>query len=491
MSNIIFLMADQLRFDLLQAYGDQQCDTPHLDALANQSTVFEHHYTVCPLCVPARSSLMTGLYPRQHGAIINGWFPEERDHGTVNADLDLIPNRIAARGYDVYHAGIQHVRTAGGFDANCPDVKFLGPTSVGSHHRALHKRGLMLPDMTVFRDPVLEHADGQSRVTSGTSARTAVWPLREDLFYDSVITQKMVKAIQEHDGSKPLCLYGMFWLPHPPLWAPRKWAHMYHPDNIGMPDTVGKWYQGMPALQLANTAGQLGSHVPIEHWAHVWAMYMGMTSMLDHHVGLIVSALKDKGLFDDTLLVFTSDHGEMLGSHRLFQKMCLYEESVRVPLMVKTPGQKSARRITEMTDHLDLAAALLEQSGSDPITDSTGKSLLSLAHGQPNNRPRKTMYAAYDGSSGCGFAHRMIRTSTHKFIHNVGDKPELYDMIEDPQETRNYANHPKVAPLQNKLASLLNSWMDQLDDPMARAELMPDQSGEQTKTVDPGDSMMG
>ncbi|MAX24597.1 MAG: hypothetical protein CMJ19_08835 [Phycisphaeraceae bacterium] len=181
----------------------------------------------------------------------------------------------------------------------------------------------------------------------------------------------------------------------------------------------------------------------------------------------------------------------MLGSHRLFQKMCLYEESVRVPLMVKTPGQKSARRITEMTDHLDLAAALLEQSGSDPITDSTGKSLLSLAHGQPNNRPRKTMYAAYDGSSGCGFAHRMIRTSTHKFIHNVGDKPELYDMIEDPQETRNYANHPKVAPLQNKLASLLNSWMDQLDDPMARAELMPDQSGEQTKTVDPGDSMMG
>ncbi len=215
MSNIIFLMADQLRFDLLQAYGDQQCDTPHLDALANQSTVFEHHYTVCPLCVPARSSLMTGLYPRQHGAIINGWFPEEREHGTVNAGLDLIPNRIAAQGYDVYHAGIQHVRTAGGFDANCPDVKFLGPTSVGSHHRALHKRGLMLPDMTVFRDPVLEHAEGQSRVTSGTSARTAVWPLREDLFYDSVITQKMVNAIQEHDDSKPLCLYGMFWLPHP------------------------------------------------------------------------------------------------------------------------------------------------------------------------------------------------------------------------------------------------------------------------------------
>ena len=244
-------------------------------------------------------------------------------------------------------------------------------------------------------------------------------------------------------------------------------------------------------MQLANTTGQLGSHVPIEHWAHVWAMYMGMTSMLDDCVGRIVTALKEAGLFEDTLLVFTSDHGEMLGSHRLFQKMCLYEESVRVPLLVKTPGQKSPRRVTEMTDHLDLTAALLQQAGSDPITDSTGKSLLPLAHGQPNNRPRKSVFSAYDGSSGCGFAHRMVRTSTHKFIHNIGDKSELYDMIEDPHETRNYANHPKVAPLQNKLANLLNGWMDQLDDPLPRAELMKESTNEQAKSSDPGDSMMG
>ncbi|MBL4702639.1 MAG: sulfatase-like hydrolase/transferase, partial [Phycisphaeraceae bacterium] len=155
MSNIIFLMADQLRYDMLDAYGDQQCDTPHLDSLASQGTVFEHHYTMCPLCVPARSSLMTGLYPRQHGAIINGWFPEEREAGTVKEEAQLIPNKIVDCGYDVYHAGIQHVRTAKGFERACPDVKFIGPSSVGRHHRALHKRGLMLPDMTVFRDPVL------------------------------------------------------------------------------------------------------------------------------------------------------------------------------------------------------------------------------------------------------------------------------------------------------------------------------------------------
>ena len=175
MSNIIFLMADQLRYDLLDAYGDQQCDTPNLDALADEATVFEHHYTICPLCVPARSSLMTGLYPRQHGAIINGWFPEEREHGTVNANIDLIPNRIADQGYDVYHAGIQHVRTTGGFEKACPNVNFIGPSSVGKHHRMLHKKGLMLPDMSVFRNPVLEHSEGKQRITAGTSARTAVW----------------------------------------------------------------------------------------------------------------------------------------------------------------------------------------------------------------------------------------------------------------------------------------------------------------------------
>ena len=491
MSNIIFLMADQLRYDLLDAYGDQQCDTPNLDALADEATVFEHHYTICPLCVPARSSLMTGLYPRQHGAIINGWFPEEREHGTVNANIDLIPNRIADQGYDVYHAGIQHVRTTGGFEKACPNVNFIGPSSVGKHHRMLHKKGLMLPDMSVFRNPVLEHSEGKQRITAGTSARTAVWPLREDLFYDSVVCKNIVKTINEHDKSNPLCLCGMFWLPHPPLWAPRKWAHKYHPDQVNLPPTIGKWYQGMPALQLANTAGQLGSHVPTEHWAHVWAMYMGMTSLLDDYVGQVIDALKENDLYDDTMIVFTSDHGEMLGSHRLFQKMCLYEESVRVPLMVKTPGQKSARRVIEMTDHLDLTAAMVEQSGAAAIEDSTGKSLLPLANGQPNNRPRKTIFAAYDGSSGQGYVHRMVRTNTHKFIHNIGDKPELYDMIEDPHETRNYANHPKVAPLQNKLASLLNGWMDQLDDPHPKAELMRESPRQQIQSADPGDSMMG
>ena len=155
--NIVVVLVDDMGWSDIGCYGSE-IPTPHLDALTQQSTVFEHHYTICPLCVPTRSSMMTGLYPRQHGAIINGWFPEEREHGTVKAELDLVPNRISAKGYDVYHAGIQHVRTSGGFEANCPDVKFIGPSSVGSHHRQLHKKGLMLPDMTVFRDPVLEHA---------------------------------------------------------------------------------------------------------------------------------------------------------------------------------------------------------------------------------------------------------------------------------------------------------------------------------------------
>ncbi len=486
MPNLIFLMADQLRFDMLGAYGDHQCDTPNLDALTEQSTVFEQHHTPCPLCVPARSSLMTGLYPYQHGATINGWLREERSHGMVREGLDLLPNRLSDAGYHVIHAGVQHVRLAGHFEKACDRTRFIGPLSAGRHHRDLRKRGLMLPDMDAFRDPVVEHNQEQPITTVGTSSRTAVWPLRKDLFYDATLTRRMVRAIDKHDTDQPLCLMGMFWLPHPPLWVPRHWAHLKHPEQVQLPETIGQWYPGMPALQLSNLPGQLGSHVPIEHWAHVWALYMGMVTMLDSCIGEITDALKRQNMFDDTVIVFTSDHGEMLGSHRLYQKMCLYDEAVRVPLLVKTPGQKNARRVSEMSDHLDLTATLLDYAGQESINDSSGRSLRSLAEGHPNNRPRRELFAAYDGNSGRGYRHRMIRTSTHKFIHNVGDHPELYDMIEDPHETRNFAGNPKVAPLQNRLAEKLNHWLDQMNDDQPRAPIM-DIPAEEEKKTEPSD----
>jgi arylsulfatase A-like enzyme len=468
--HLIFLMADQLRFDVLGPYGDTQCPTPKLDLLAERACVFERHFTNCPLCVPMRSSLMTGLHTHQHGAIINGWLPGERQYGLIRPDLPLLPQRLADAGYDVHHIGVQHVRSQPSLERRCPGVTFTGPASAGEHHRELTGRGLLLGDLSTFRDPVLEHDNGKPTIFAGTSPRAAVFPLREDLFYDCTLTQKMVQAIEEHEKSdKPLALLGMFWLPHPPLWGPRAWATLVPPDAVKLPPTVGHWYAGMPVMQLANVPGQLGAHVSMEQWRASWAVYLGMVALLDRCVGRVLAALDKAGLFDDALIVFTSDHGEMLGSHRLYQKMCLYDEAVRAPLLMKLPGQSRSRRVTELSDHLDLPATLLAAAEAPALENSTGRSLLPLAEGRHGEQPRAHVFAAYDGNAGRGYAHRMVRSTLYKFIHNIGDQPELYDLLEDPFETRNLAGTAELAAQEQSLRDALNAWMDSVGDPAPRA----------------------
>jgi len=466
--HILYLMTDQLRSDVLGAYGDEQCETPMLDLLAERSAIFDQHYTPCPSCVPARSSAMTGLYPHQHGALINGWFKAERQSGTVRSDVNLLPDRLSETGYRTVHVGVQHVRMSPQFELQCPNVEFIGPDSVGRHHRELQDRGLILGDMTTFREPIIDYNNGSPVVSAGTAPRVAVFPLREDMFYDAVLADKMVDVIQHHDPARPLAMFGMFWLPHPPLWAPRAFAEMVDPSQVVCPPTVGRWYGGMPVMQLANIPGQLGVHATIEQWHLVWAVYLGMVAMMDKCVGKVLAALDHAGMFEDTAIAFTSDHGDMLGSHSLYQKMVLYDEVARVPMLLKMPGQTTIRRVTELTNHLDVVATLLDIAGAEPFEQSPGKSLRPIAEGVPNHEPRPYTFAGYDGNAGRSFAHRMARNATHKLIHNVGDRNELYDMIEDPYETRNLAKKDEVQDVREELRDALNAWMDEVEDDQER-----------------------
>ena len=462
--HIIYIMADQLRYDMLSAYGGQQCPTPKLDILSNRCSIFDAHYTPCPLCVPARTSAWTGLYPHQHGALINGWFKNDRKYGETRPDVQVLPDILSDLDYHVVHAGVQMVRMVPEMEERCSDVQFIGPSSVGRHHKDLAERNLMLGDMTAFRDPVIDYDNGEPLISAGTAPRVAVFPLREDLFYDSVMTDKMIEVVQKHDSDKPLALFAMYWLPHPPLWAPRQYAEMIDPNQVHLPPTVGHWYGGMPVMQLANLPGQLGAHISMEQWRMAWSVYMGMVALLDKCIGRLLAALDRAGIIDDALLVFTSDHGDMLGSHRMYQKGCLYDEAARVPMLMKMPGQTSSHRVTELTNHLDLTATVLELAGTDPIRGSSGKSLKNVGNANPSSHPRRHLFASYDGNAGRAFAHRMARNATHKLIHNIGDRPEVYDMIEDPLETKNLWGRKRAAKHQKELREALNAWMAEVGD---------------------------
>ena len=467
---IVLILADQLRRDMLGAYGDEQCPTPHLDALARRATTFARHFTPCPLGLPARGSILTGLPPRRHGAIINGGFRNERPFGTIRDGIPLLPERLLQAGYRVMHGGVQLVRTEPDLAHRLSDVEFIGPFAPGDYQRQLEQRGLFLGDMASQREPVIDHSNGYPVTHYAAGTATSVFPLREDLFFDCVVARNIVKAIQSHqaDTSQPLALFANFWLPPPPLWAPQAFAHLIDPNQVTLKSTVGKWCPDKPAMHLANVPGQLGAHVPMEHWAQVWAVYMGMVALLDKCVGQILDALEETGLFEEAAILVTSNHGEMLGCHGLFQKMCLYEEAVRVPMIVKLPGQQNYRRVRDLTDHTDLTATIIDLARADPLPDTQATSMRRLAEGKTDDTHRAYVYSAYDGNAGRGFAQRMVRSPAHKLIHNIGDHAELYDLIEDHQETVNLFGHSDAAQIEQELKSALNQRMDDLDDDQPR-----------------------
>ncbi len=476
--HLVVILADQLRCDMLGAYHTRNPDgaaalapairlTPKLDILARRSTVFERHFTPCPLCLPAKASLLSGLEPLRHGAIINGFFTHERKFGVVRQGVTLLPTDLLARGYRVIHAGVQHLRAEPSVEQRCPDAEFVGPSGATDHYHALTQRGLYLGDLTAFRDPVIDMDLGKPVVHTAVSSRVGQFPLREELFYDNAVATHTAAAVERYargPTDRPLALFVNFWLPHPPLWAPRKFASMVQPEMVKLPATVGRWYAGQPPLHLTHLTGQLGAHVTAEHWQKAWAMYMGMTALLDACVGRVLAALDHAGLFEDAMVVFTSDHGEMLGSHALFQKNCLYDEAVRVPLLVKLPAQSSPRRCAELTDHLDLHATLCEMTGVVRDEATSGRSLLSQCIGSRVGQPRRAVYGGYDGNAGRGFHQRMVRTRTHKFIHNFTYDPELYDLVEDPYETRNLAGKPEHHSVETDLRELLRQWMTKVGD---------------------------
>jgi len=473
--HLLLMLGCQLRSDVIGAFAAPQSFTPKLDLLARHASVFLRHFTPCPLGGPARASLYTGLPPIRHGAIIQGHDPAL---ATIRPDVPLLHRRLLDAGYRVVHAGLANVPATPDLRRRAPDAEYIGPPSLADHLQALTDRGLMYGDLDALRDPVLEQVAGKAVVLGGVCPRTLEFPLKEQLFYDRVIADEAAGAIAAHASRRdprPLALLCHFHLPHPPLWAPQRHAQLLEPEDVKLPTTTGKWYAGTSPLQLANLCGQLGARVTVEQWRRAWAVYHGMVHLLDECVGRVLSAADRAAMLDDAAVVFTADHGEMLGDHRLWGKMCCYDPAVRVPLIIKPPGGFEAtphRHFWELTTHADLHATLLAYAGIDTdeaeAGSSSGHALHDAAAGLAPPPGRDAVFASFDGHAGIGCRQRMIRSRTHKLIHNVGHSPELYDLVEDPRETRDLAEGSEHLPVRRTLADQLNAWMDQQRDDAPR-----------------------
>jgi choline-sulfatase len=186
-----------------------------------------------------------------------------------------------------------------------------------------------------------------------------------------------------------------------------------------------------------------------------------MVRLLDDAVARVVDALRQRGLWDDALVIFTADHGDMLGSHRLWQKMCMYEESIRVPMLVKPPGGAARSARSQLTQHLDLAATFCDYAGAELMDGAADASLRPIIE-RPDAPGRDAVFCEFNGNSGRGFQQRCVITPTHKLIYNHRWDLECYDLAADPGEKNNLCADGELSTLPAPAGALcgqLGDWM--------------------------------
>lgn len=455
--NCILLAADQLRYDVLgKGY------TPHIDALMQDSVSFPNTYCASPLCVPARGALFTGTYPGVNGSLINGWLPSEKPYSLVKDGTDHLYQVMERLGMACFHSGKQHLFVEGVPLEERPDTKTSWLTTENSYRAFVREQGKRLPGGPLFRTQIPEMADGiHTRVCTYSNPHTGLYEEGYDYYFDGYFTNAAIRMLDEFDKRQPLFLSMMYLAPHPPFDIPDPWYSLIDAAAVELPDNVDQWYDHQSPLQKYNLTGYIGGAYQQEDWREAWRTYLGLVSLLDDCVGRLLDQLKEKDLYEDSIIVFTSDHGEMLGSHRLFQKMCMYEESAKVPLCIRIPGVKSSH-IQQTVSHIDILPTLCHYLELECQHEMEGHSLHNLAE-QPNAAFPYPVFLQYDGNSCLSAYQRCVVSDGYKLIMDVFQNEtffELYHVVSDPQEQRNLLFEDSHIKKAEQLYRLLCHHMD-------------------------------
>ncbi len=438
--HVVIIMADQLRADVLG-----KGFTPHIDSIARQGVQFENAYCACPLCVPARGAFFTGIYPNRNGSLINPWEPADARYGDVKADIETL-YELMEEEWDSIHSGKQHLYTAGGKLENRENSKTRWYSTEATYKQFLKEHQVKQPGGPGFRMRIPEMVDGRAtRVSHYSTAETGCYEAGEEFYFDRYFTEMALKGLKARNTEKPLLLNAMFLAPHPPLQIPEPWYGKVDMREITLPDNVSVYYPHQSPLQMYNLPGIVGSRYGRDQWKEAWRVYLGLVSMLDDCVGKLLDELKQQGIYDDSLILFTSDHGEMLGSHGLFQKMCMYEESARVPLYIKFPKSgmpcevKAGSVIRQVVSHVDVMPTLCDYLNIRPENTMDGSSLLPLLSGACKEQ-EGTAYLQYDGNGSRSNFQRCVVRGNYKMIVDLFKDEtfyELYNVEADGQEKEN------------------------------------------------------
>lgn len=423
--NLLLFMTDHQRNDVI---GMVQCGrevTPNLNRLAEEGVRFQRAYDTCPLCVPARTALATGLYPTENGVVYNDW------KGSTAGNHEPIHKTLQKAGYRVGHVGVDHIRVQ-------PPMREQGLDffiSQEDYEIWAAAQGVVTKRSEEQLTSVEEEIEGSyvRRLYSGH--QVALWNKPIEQFKDYYFKEKALEFLKEKT-EEPFALFVYLWAPHPPFKVPEPYYSMYDPQQVVLPDHIGVAAEGEPALRRKGVPAQLARGISREEWKKAWAAHLGLTTMADEFFGKILAELKKQECYDRTCILFTSDHGENLGQHNMYQKMEMYEEAVRVPFVIKVPGERQGM-VREVISHLDIRPTFCELAELDP-GEGDGVSLLSAVRSGKGDEKR-IVYAQYSGNPGYGTVRRAAISGRYKYVYDSSYEHELYDLMKDPQEMHNVA----------------------------------------------------
>lgn len=456
--NLLVLLCDQLQKDCLSAYGGP-VKTPTLDRLAEEGVVFDRYYCATPLCIPTRPSMMNGRWPHTHGAHCFG-----PGCDTIERGSELLIDRLHDAGHLVAYDGIWHIRRPEGDDRTGEYAHFRQEGfPYQQQGEALEAVGL---SADAQRAPIMGMTDA-GRVESQISVpvpATRTRPLREHPDIQRAI--RLADFILNAPADQPLAVWSSLSAPHPPLLVPEPYMSLFDPDDIEPPPGFGADLSDRPR-DVREAPGALGTAGwDWDRWAPAIAAYYGYVAFADHCHGIVLGALEESGRLDNTVVAASTDHGEMLGAHGIYQKMVMYERSINIPLIIRVPDVEPGRR-EHLTSQTDLAPTILDLFGMQPLQRAQGESMAPIIYDAAADW-RDQVFSEYNGWRHGGFRMRAVMEERYKYIYHHDPEEEqddeMFDLHEDPHELTNLVNERKLEFVADRLRSRLVGWMNDTDD---------------------------
>jgi len=451
--NVLLILTDQQRADALGFRRPGTVRTPHLDGLAAAGISFDRALTPTPICTPARTALFTSRYGHQTRTMLN--------NDTLEDDPVLF-TRLRERGYQVDYAGKWHL----GESNKAKWVDRLHGDDRVEYTRWCLKQGI--PDGWGFNDPAMR----SHRREDVSIPRPAMNPIKPEQTNEAWIVDHALRMLDTRDKRRPYFLTVSLNGPHPPFKVPEPYYSMYDPEAIPQPPNFGPT-PGEPAA-LARSFYRTVFRDHGETWA-AWrksaAVYRGFVTMVDAQIGRVVKRFADEKLLDNTLVIMTTDHGEMLGQHGLWQKYHAYEEALRVPMIMRAPWLiKAGVRSEAAASLIDVAPTVFSALG---IRGGAGAAMegVDLAPAftgaPPSGQPRLLFSEFKPKADWHGVVDwRLVTDNRHKYVWNRGDIPELYDLAADPHELKNLARSDAHRPVVTRFQQQLHAWMRRTHDPL-------------------------